>query len=206
MPTTPGREDVQVPDLDLCEYVVVTAPSIDELEPVAAAVGDLVRGGAVHLLDVAVLERPPGGTSVHTHEVGEVVSLRGLVDASAGPAGLSQHDLDLAAVTLPPGSAAVVLVLEDRWAGSLSAAVRDVGGRVAAGERIGRERLRAQLEQPEDPRPERADLLARRPSDGSLAPQLIDPTDQIRTLADLFDHGVLSLEQYEVQRRRVLEA
>ena len=69
MPTTPGREDVQVPDLDLCEYVVVTAPSIDELEPVAAAVADLVRGGAVHLLDVAVLERPPGGTSVMDYQV-----------------------------------------------------------------------------------------------------------------------------------------
>lgn len=206
MSTTPRPEGVQVPDLDLCEYVVVTAPSLDELAAVAAAVADLVRGGAVQLLDVAVLERPAGGTSVHTHEVREVVSLTGLVDAATGPARLSQHDLDLAAVTLPPASAAVVLLLEDRWAGSLSAAVRDVGGRVAAGERIGRERLRAQLEQPEDTRPDRADLLTRLPSDDSMPPQLIDPTQQIRTLADLVDHGVLSLEQYEVQRRRVLEA
>lgn len=204
--SAPGRESIPDPDLDLCEYVVVRAPSIDELEPVAAAVAALAHGGAVQLLDVAVLERPAGSTSVHTHEVRDVASLRGLAEAPHGPARLSQHDLDLAAMTLPPGSAAVVLLLEDRWAGSLSAAVRDVGGRLVAGERIGRERLEAQLEQPEDPRPERADLLSRRPATDSVAPQMIDPTHQIRTLADLVDHGVLSLEQYEVQRRRVLEA
>ena len=41
--------------------------------------------------------------------------------------------------------AAIVLVVEDRWAGPLSAAARDSGGEVLAGERIPRLRVEAAL-------------------------------------------------------------
>ncbi len=194
------------PDRDLCEYVVVSAPSLHELDPVTAAVGDLVRDGAIRLLDVAVLVRPAGGTQVQTHEADDVPALAGLARTADGVARLSQHDLDLAAVTLAPGSATVMLLVEDRWAGSLSTAVRDLGGRLSGGERIGRTRLSAQLDRPAETREDRPDLLARGPAvDAAPGRQPVDPTHQIRTLADLVDHGVLSLEQYEVQRRRVLD-
>jgi len=203
----PGAEGgAPEPDLDLCEYVIVAAPALEELEPLADAVGELVGSGAVRLLDAAALARPAGGTTVLSHEVDDVPALGRLAAAVDGPPRLSQHDLQLAGVTLQPGSAAVLLLIEDRWAGTLSAAVRDIGGQVAGGERIGRNRLRAQLEQPEEARPYRPDLLVRLPAcDTVTAGQQIDPTDQIRAMADLVDDGVLSLEQYEVQRRRVLD-
>jgi hypothetical protein len=58
---------------------------------------------------------------------------------------LSRHDVELVALALQPGSAAIVVVVEDRWAESLSAAARAAGGQVHAGERIGRERVEAAL-------------------------------------------------------------
>jgi hypothetical protein len=49
---------------------------------------------------------------------------------------LSENDIRLAALALPPGGAGLVLVAEDRWAAPLAEAARGVGGRIAAGERI----------------------------------------------------------------------
>ena len=58
---------------------------------------------------------------------------------------LSEHDIRLAALALPPGSAGLVLVTEDRWAASLDGAARRVGGRIVAGERISAHRLERAL-------------------------------------------------------------
>ena len=51
---------------------------------------------------------------------------------------LSTHDIDLVSLALAPDSTAIVLVAEDRWAEPLSAAARQSGGEVLAGERIPR--------------------------------------------------------------------
>jgi hypothetical protein len=206
MSDVPGTDGVPDSlDLDLCEYVFVSAPSLHDLAPVADAVVALVADGAIRVLDVAALVRPGSGTAVHVGEAHDIPALGRLAEVTVGPARMSQHDLDLAGVMLRPGTAAVLVLLEDRWAGALSAALREVGGRVEGGERIGRDRLRAQLDRADDARPDRTDLLARLPAnDGLPTSPLVDPTDQIRTLADLVDHGVLSLEQYEIQRYRVM--
>ena len=61
-----------------------------------------------------------------------------------------EHDLELVSLSLEPGTAALVLVTEDRWAGPLSEAAGRVGGRIVAGERIPPARLRAALHADQD--------------------------------------------------------
>ena len=48
-------------------------------------------------------------------------------------------------LALPPGSAGLVLVTEDRWAAPLDGAARAVGGRIVAGERISAHRFELAL-------------------------------------------------------------
>ena len=61
---------------------------------------------------------------------------------------LSEHDLELAALALRPGSAAVIVVTEDRWATPLSVAARRAGGQILAGERIPAARVATALARP----------------------------------------------------------
>ena len=56
----------------------------------------------------------------------------------------------------------------------------------------------------------RVDLLARppsgsRPFDGGWTRLVVDPIEQLRELADLCDRGLLSTEEYERQRAKVLD-
>ena len=54
---------------------------------------------------------------------------------------LSEDDVILAGSALPPGTSALVVVVEDRWASLLADAARQSGGRILGGERIPRHRL-----------------------------------------------------------------
>lgn len=59
-------------------------------------------------------------------------------------------------------------------------------------------------------RRDHADLLARlpasgRPSDGLRAAPFVDPAQQILELADLVDKGLLTADEFERQRNKVLE-
>jgi hypothetical protein len=60
-------------------------------------------------------------------------------------------------------------------------------------------------------RSERVDLLARPPSaertaESGITALIVDPVEQLRELADLFDQGLLSREEFERQRNKVLDA
>jgi hypothetical protein len=189
------------PDLDLFEYVLLSAASVDGLVPVAAAVVSLARAGSIHLVDAVFLVRPGDDPSVETIGPEENAVVAELDGAAEGGVLLSQHDIELAALTLGPCEAALLLLVEDRWAHPLSAAVREGGAQVAAGERIPRDRVLAAWDAfaPTE-RQGRVDLLLRGPRSASL----LDQVEQVRQLAELVDRGVLPLERYEVQRRRVL--
>lgn len=121
---------------DLVEYLVIQVPDLSSLSSVGSALAALTAASAIRVLDlVAVTTDELGGV----HEVG-LESVPGLGDiaavASLHDELLSAHDIRLAALALPPGSAGLVLVTEDRWAASLDVAARRVGGRIVAGERI----------------------------------------------------------------------
>jgi hypothetical protein len=190
------------PGLDLFEYVLLSAADVDGLVPVAAAVVDLARAGAIHLVDAVVLARAGEHPEVRAVSPDEHPVFAELDRAADGGVLLSPHDVDLAAVTLAPAESALLLLVEDRWAEPLSAAVRAGGAQLSAGERIPRDRVLASLDASESSeRQGRVDLLVRGPRTASG----LDQVEQVRQLAELVDRGVLPLERYEVQRRRVLQ-
>ena len=127
---------------------------------------------------------------------------RRMWDRIAGRVGgyFSSNDIELASLTLQPDAAALMLLFEDSWATPLAAAARGSGGRLQSGERIPRWRL-----DPQD-----ADLLDRppgtgRPSERRLTAPFMDLAQQILELSGLVERGLLSAEEYERQRSRVLE-
>jgi hypothetical protein len=211
MPVTRPPARQLAPDPDLLEYVVVSVPSLAGLTPVADAVMELVGDGHVHLIDAIALLRPDREAAVAAidprHHAALATLTSTLTDVGVR---LTPHDVDLAAATLAPGAVVLLLLVEDRWAARLAAAATTAGGRLASGERIARDRVLAQVDRASAATRNgtRPDLLARGPlSPSSTAgPVLpIDQAAQVRELAQLVERGLLTLDQYEAQRRRVLD-
>jgi len=192
-------------DGDLVEYLLVSVATLDRVDGVVAAVAELVRSGTIRLIDVVLLRRAGGQASVVVGEADDVEELSPLSALADRRARLSSHDIALAAVTVGPDDAALLLLVEDRWAASLSAAAQRAGGRFAGGERVSRERfLTATRPGADAKRLAVDDLLVRGPATSDHPELAVDPAAQLQTLAELVDRGVLTLEQYEAQRRRVL--
>ena len=61
---TDARRRPDQPDLDLLEYVLVSARTADGLVSVAEAVAGLVRAGSIRLLDAVLLVRRGGAARV----------------------------------------------------------------------------------------------------------------------------------------------
>lgn len=211
----PGAE--HGPDDDLLEYVMIVVPGVEHLSGVVATVTALVRSGVLGLVDAVLLRRGPAQAAATAHAPRDVELLAPLAALERPRVRLSAHDVALAAVTVEPDTAALLLLLEDRWAAALAAAARAAGGRIVGGERLPRVRVlaagsatgpargRGTGPAADQGRRSAADLLVRGPAT-ALRPELaVDPAAQLRTLAELVDRGVLSLDQYEAQRRRVLD-
>lgn len=99
---------------------------------------DLVDRGIVRVLDALFVIKNEDGTlsgfdatNLGDKNVGDFVAFEG---ASSGL--LGDEDAATAAEGIEPGSAAVMLVYENRWAGPFAAAVRRNGGTVVANQRI----------------------------------------------------------------------
>jgi hypothetical protein len=121
---------------DLVEYFVVGVPDVASLAAVIPATRELARAGVLRLLDCVVVERDADGV-VRIPELADAAVPSSLAELSLEGRGLlSEQDLALAGSVLPPGTAGLVVVTEDRWAEPLAAAMRRVGGRILAGERI----------------------------------------------------------------------
>jgi len=194
-------------DADLLEYLLVAVPAAERLDGVVATVVGLVRSGSIRLIDVVLLHRAGDQASVVTRAGQEVELLAPLVEVADPRVRLSAHDIALAAVTVEPGVSVLLLLVEDRWAAALSRVVREAGGRVLCGERVGSDRIRAAVGRSVSGADRRriGDLLVRGPATSAHPELAVDPAAQLLTLAELVERGVLTLEQYEVQRRRVLD-
>ena len=99
---------------------------------------DLVKNGVIRVLDVMFVTKNEDGTfsgfdarDLTDKGVGDLVAFEG---ASSGL--LGDEDVKQTADSIEPGSAAVVLVYENRWAAPFIAAVRRNGGVPIAFERI----------------------------------------------------------------------
>jgi hypothetical protein len=210
MPDTRPPARSRAPDPDLLEYVVVSVPSLADLTPVANAVGELVEAGHVGLVDFVALLRPEREVAVAGIDPRSQPALASLTETiTDNGVRLTPHDVELAAATLAPGAVILLLLVEDRWAAQLAGAAARAGGHLTTGERIARHRVLGQLDQAsERGNANRPDLLSRSPQNASLAARSgppIDPADQVRELTQLVERGLLTLDQYEAQRRRVLD-
>ena len=153
-----GAHDHIVPDEpvspDLVQYLIVVVPDVPALEGVVGALNDLVDARTIKILDVVVVSRDADGL-VSASELDAVMPDAASAVASSQPGILSEHDIDLAAFEVPPGSTGLVVVTEDRWAAPLSHAAACVGGRIVAGERIPARRVETALaDAPKTPKEE----------------------------------------------------
>jgi hypothetical protein len=210
MPDAGPPARAPTPDPDLLEYVVVSVPSVADLAPVVDAVAELVEVGHVRLVDAVALLRPDREAAVVAIDPRDDLALAPLGTTLADDGvRLTPHVVDLAAATLAPGAVMLLLLVEDRWAALLAAAASAAGGRLTAGERIGRDRVLGQMDPAAAPgNGARPDLLARGPLTASSAvgsAPAFDSAAQVRELAQLLERGLLTLDQYEAQRRRVLD-
>ncbi len=111
------------------------APMTGEAIPIFL---DLVNRGIIRVLDALFVLKAEDGTvsgfdanDLNVKDVGDFEVLQG---ASSGL--LGGDDVETAGEALDPGSAAVMIVYENRWAAPFATAVRRNGGVVIASERI----------------------------------------------------------------------
>src|SRR5580704_4941717 len=99
---------------------------------------DLVDRGIVRVLDALFVTKNDDGTfsgfDIADLEPDRVGDLTVFAGAASGLTG--DEDVSLVAGEIEPGTSAVMIVYENRWAGPFAAAVRRNGGRLIASERI----------------------------------------------------------------------
>jgi hypothetical protein len=111
------------------------APMTGEAVPILL---DLVERGIIRVIDAMFVMKEADGTfsgfdarDLEARGVGDFVVFEG---ASSGL--LGDEDMEAAAGVIEPGSAAVMIMYENRWAAPFIAAVRRNGGQLVAAERI----------------------------------------------------------------------
>lgn len=121
------------------------APMTGEAVPMLL---DLVERGIIRVLDVMFVIKDADGTysgfeatDLDDKSVGDFSAFEG---ASSGL--LGDDDVATAAEGIEPGSAAAVLIYENRWAAPFAAAVRRNGGRLVDFQRIPMQELIASLD------------------------------------------------------------
>lgn len=110
---------------------------------------DLVERGIIRVLDATFVVKQGDGTfsgvaigEMDAEQLGEFAVFDGATSGLVG-----DEDLEQIADAMEPGSAAAVIVYENRWAAPFAAAVRRNGGRLLASERIGVQELMDALDQ-----------------------------------------------------------
>jgi dihydroorotase-like cyclic amidohydrolase len=119
------------------DYLLIAWPDPHPNGEIAPLLVDLVDRGLIRILDLAFVAKSEDGTvaGLEIADLGEqVAELEVFEGASSGL--LSDDDLQEAAAALEPGSAAAVLVFENRWAAPFASAVRRSGGQLVANGRI----------------------------------------------------------------------
>ena len=121
------------------------APMTGEAVPMLL---DLVERGIIRVLDVMFVIKEADGTysgfeatDLDDKSVGDFSAFEG---ASSGL--LGDDDVATAAEGIEPGSAAALLIYENRWAAPFAAAVRRNGGRLVDFQRIPMQELIASLD------------------------------------------------------------
>ncbi len=132
--STDALEDMGPVDITLIGFPP-GAPMTGEAVPYLL---DLVERGIVRVLDVLFITKDAGGTfSGFTAQDLDVDTIGDFVEFAGASSGLlGDSDVAAAAEAIEPGTSAVLLVYENRWAAPFAAAIRRNGGVLLANERI----------------------------------------------------------------------
>ncbi len=150
-PTSPTTHDDELGPIDI--VVIGYPPGAPVTGEAAPLLLDLVDRGIIRVLDALFVTKDEHGSvagfeakDLDERSVGHFKSFEG---ASSGM--LGDEDARTAAEALEPGSAAVIIMYENRWAGPFAAAVRRNGGIVVDYQRIPVEAVVAALDAIEPP-------------------------------------------------------
>lgn len=133
------------------DYLVIAWPDPKPNGEIAPLIVDLVDRGIIRILDLAFVAKDDDGTvaGVEISDLGDqVAELKIFEGASSGL--LTDDDLEETGAALDPGSAAAVLVFENRWAAPFAMAVRRSGGQLVANGRIPVQAILAALDAVEE--------------------------------------------------------
>jgi hypothetical protein len=136
--STSQSEAAQIPvdELGPIDYVVLEWPGGQPTGEAIPLLIDLVDRGVIRIIDVALMAKDPDGTA-GALDLASLDDDSGLAELEGASSGLlGQDDLEEAANALEPGTAAAVLVWENRWAAPVAAAMRRSGGQLVASGRI----------------------------------------------------------------------
>ena len=115
------------------DYVVLEWPRGRTAPNVAPMIVDLVDRGIIRILDIALIAKEDDGT-VTTLDFGRLEPFGVFEGASTGLIGTD--DLEEAGGVLEPGTAAAILIWENRWAAPIGVALRRSGAQLVATGRI----------------------------------------------------------------------
>ena len=116
------------------DYLIVEWPGRQPTGEALPHLIDLVDRGLIRILDLAFIAKAEDGSvaALEIADLGdEIAAFEG---ASSGL--LGDDDVEEAGAALEPGTAAALLVFENRWAAPFAAAVRNSGGQLIASGRI----------------------------------------------------------------------
>jgi hypothetical protein len=131
------------------DFLILEYPPGAAGDATADALGDLLERGVICLYDLLVLERGADGGAARRIELeaGSADAPGGLARLAGARSGLlGDEDVAEAAKALEPGSSALVLVYENRWAVPFVAAARAEGVEVVASARLTAQEIMAALE------------------------------------------------------------
>ena len=142
--------DIDVNELGPVDYIVVAFPEerANFSGEMASELGELVDSNTIRVLDLVMLTKDADGTvdavELRDADESDVGQLRDLERDLAVL--LAAKDVEEIGASLEPGSAAAVLVWENKWAAPFGSAVRRSGGQLVTSGRISTQALIAAVE------------------------------------------------------------
>lgn len=124
----------EINEMGPIDYLIVEWPGRQPTGEALPYLIDLVDRGLIRILDLAFIAKAEDGSvaALEIADLGdEIAAFEG---ASSGL--LGDDDVEEAGAALEPGTAAALLVFENRWAAPFAAAVRNSGGQLVASGRI----------------------------------------------------------------------
>jgi hypothetical protein len=142
-----SEERAQLEDMGPVDYVILEWPQGRPSAEISPMIIDLVDRGLIRLLDIAFIAKDPDGTITALdleHLDGGIGAFSEFEGASSGL--LDFDDLQDAGAALEPGSAAAILIWENRWLAPVAGALRRSGAQLVGSGRVPVQAILASLD------------------------------------------------------------